>query len=65
VLVKNLTIGSTSWPSLDLSLGRRFFDPTVMPLTSGGSLYSRPSGRFGYSRTMDEYTGFSGLVKPL
>jgi hypothetical protein len=27
VLVKNLTIGSTSWPSLDLTLGRRFFRP--------------------------------------
>ena len=32
VLVKNLTIGSTSWPSLDNTLGRRFFDPPVTPL---------------------------------
>ena len=36
VLVKNLTLGSTSWPSLDSTLGRRFFDPTVMPLAPRG-----------------------------
>lgn len=39
VLVKNLTIGSTSWPSLDSTLGRRFFDPTVMPLAPRGPSY--------------------------
>ena len=41
------------WPSLDLTLGRTFFDPTVMPLK-----------RSVYPRAICKYTGFSRFVKP-
>jgi hypothetical protein len=41
-----------SRPSLDLALGRRFFDPTVMPC------------RLRYPRAICEYTRFHGFVKP-
>src|SRR5271154_2200942 len=51
VLVKNLTIGSTSWPSLGITLGRRFFDPTVMPCW------------LSYPRAICNYTDFSLSVK--
>jgi hypothetical protein len=40
-------------PSLDLTLGRRFFDPTVMPC------------RLRYPRAICEYTRFHGFVKPV
>src|SRR3982074_1817075 len=42
------------WPSLDLTLGSTFFDPTVMPLKSSV-----------YPRAVCKYTHFPGFVKPL
>jgi hypothetical protein len=39
------------WPSLGITLGRRFFDPTVMPCW------------LSYPRAICKYTHFSGSVK--
>ncbi len=39
------------WPSLGIALGRRFFDPTVMPCW------------LSYPRAICNYTDFSGSVK--
>src|SRR6476660_6725849 len=39
------------WPSLGITLGRRFFDPTVMPRW------------LSYPRAICKYTRFSGSVK--
>jgi hypothetical protein len=39
------------WPSLGIALGRRFFDPTVMPCW------------LNYPRAICKYTDFSVFVK--
>jgi len=41
------------WPSLALTLGRTFFDPTVTPLNS-----------LVYPQAVNKYTRFPGFVKP-
>ena len=41
------------WPSLNRALGRRFFDPTVMPY------------RLNYPRAICKYTRFPLFVNPL